>query len=463
MHKQNSMKKLVLIVLACVAGIGAQAQKFNIESALIELQRGNIVDAKNYIDEAAKNESTSNHVKMWYVKGEVYLAMAADETLSKQYPDCGVTALQSFMNCIKIDKEGRRRSYDEADEKMLQAVAPAYNYGINIFQEGSAVIENGDQTGGKAKISHAVDAWNVVLNAYDFDPNRQMETTMNLPKINILQLMADAAIKSGDNDRAFKLFNEVIASDNPVPYAYTRSALLHMELGDTAQALKVIEEGKVKFPDEKDLTTLQLMVYQSQGKEDLLTDKITEALALDPENPTLLANRANLYDNRARAAFDNLKKELEEAYKLSSAVRKEPNMTKKKALQAKVDSANQRVNTILAKIQNLDSLAIADYTKSYEIAPDQFDVVFNLGAVYFNGTLPLVEIANNLPGDANYEKNYAKLKTEWTKLFEDALVWFLKAEELEPDNDSVLQSIQQTYAQLGNQEKSMEYRDKRKQ
>ena len=452
----------MLIMLALVAGIGAQAQKFAVESALIELRNGQVADAKKYIDDASANESTSNYIKMWFVRGEVYLAIAADETLSKEYLDCGVTALQSFMNCIKLDKEGRRRSYDEAEEKMLQAVAPAYNYAINIFQEGSTLIENGDKEAGKAKISQAVDAWNVVLNAYAYDDKRQMETTMNLPKINILQLMADAAIKSGDNARAFKLFDEVIASDNPVPYAFTRSALLHMELGDTAQALKVIEKGKVQFPYEKDLTTLQLMIYQSQGKEDLLTDKITEALALDPDNPTLLANRANLFDNRARAAFDDLKKELEVAYKLNKEARKEPNAKKKKTMQAKADSANQQVNTLLLKIQHLDSLAIADYTRSYEIAPDQFDVIFNLGAVYFNGTLPLVEMANNLPSDDNYEKNYAKLKAQWTKLFEDALVWFLKAEELERDNDSVLQSIQQTYAQLGNQEKSMEYRDKRK-
>jgi|GEM_PF-2466766 len=456
------MKKLVLIILALAAGIGAQAQKFNMESALIELQRGNIADAKTFIDEAALNDATNNNVKMWYVRGEVYLAMAANEGLTKQYPDCGVIALQSFMNCIKLDKEGRRRSFEEADEKMLQAVAPAYNYGINTFQAGSTMIENGDKQGGSAMIGKAVDAWNVVLKAYEYDLSRQMETVMNLPKINILQLMADAAIKSGDNARAFKLFNEVIASDNPVPYAYTRSALLHMELGDTAAALKVIEQGKVRFPEEKDLTTLQLMIYQSQGKEDLLTDKITEALELDPGNPSLLANRANLYDNRARAAFDVLKKELEVAYKLSGQARKEPNATKKKALQAKVDSANQEVQKTLAKIQHLDSLAIADYTKSLEVDPEQFDVIFNLGAVYFNGTLPLAEIANNLPSDDNYEKNYAKLKGQWTKLFDEALIWFLKAEELERDNDSVLQSIQTTYAQLGNQEKSMEYRDKRK-
>lgn len=455
------MKKLFTTVVVLLMAFAANAQKFAIESALIELQRGTLDEAKKYIDDAAANDGTSNHIKMWYVRGEVYLAISQDANLAQKFPDAGVTALTSFINCIKLDKENRRRSYDEADEKMLQAVVPAYNYAINEYQSGMTAMDNGDATGGKAKIKAAVDAWNVVLQAYEFDETRQLETSMNLPKINIFQLMADAAIKMGDNERAFKLFNDVISSNNPVPYAYTRSALLHMELGDTAKALEVIESGKVRFPEEKDLTTLQLMIYQSQGKEDLLTDKITEALENDPENPTLLANRANLYDNRARNAVEELKKEVENGYKLGGDMRKERDAKKKAALKKEVEASNAKVETLLKKVQRLDSLAIADYKRSYESNPDQYDVLFNLGAIYFNGALPLVEIANNLPADANYEKNYAKLKKEWTAYYENALEWFLKAEELKGDDPSLLMSIQQTYAQLGNQEKSVEYKNKR--
>ncbi|MHB1277735.1 MAG: tetratricopeptide repeat protein [Bacteroidia bacterium] len=457
------MKKRMMMLVALVAALGVQAQKFNIESAIIELQRGSLTEAKDYIDQAAVNESTRDNVKMWLVRGDVYLAITADPVQKDIYANAGVVALESYINCIKKDKEAKRRSFTEADDKMLSAVAPAYNYAIVLFQEGSLLLENEDtKEEGKKRVTMAVETWNVVLTAYEYDVNNQMGTVMNLPKINILQLMADAAIKVGDYERAFKLFNDVIASGKPVPYVYTRPALLHMELGDTAKALEVIEKGKIAFPDDKDLTTLQLMIYQAQGKEELLTDKLTEALESDPGNPTLLANRGNIYDNRARVAVEDLKKELAITYQFRSDIKKEKDAKKKAELQNKMNASIAKTAQLLTKIQHLDSMAIADYKLSLEGDDSQYEVIFNLGAIYFNGALPLVELANNLPSDANYEKEYNKLKAQWTVQYEESLVWFLKAEEMKPDDDSVLMSLQQTYAQLGNETKSMEYKNKRK-
>src|SRR5688572_25382352 len=131
------MKKGMMMIVALVAALGVNAQKFNIESAIIELQRGSLTEAKEYIDQASVHESTSDNVKMWWVRGEVYLAISGDPAQKDIYPNAGVIALESFMNCIKKDKEAKRRSYSEAEDKMLQAVAPAYNYAITLFQEGS--------------------------------------------------------------------------------------------------------------------------------------------------------------------------------------------------------------------------------------------------------------------------------------------------------------------------------------
>lgn len=455
------MKKIIMtltVLITAVAGVQAQ---FNVESAIIDLRNGDLESAKNYIDEAYNDEGGKENPKGLYYRGKIYLAIAADATLKEKYPNAGVVALESYIACIKADMASKRRRWKEADEEMLQAVPAAYNYALDHYQKGSKAIEAGDKEAGKKMITEAVNAWKVLLGAYEYDSNRQMETSMNLPKINVLQLMADAAIQTGDNAVAFKLLEDVMNSDKPVPYAFTRSALLYLETGDTTKALEIVEKGKQLFPEEKDLTTIQLMVYQAQGREDALTDKITEALASDPENPTLLANRANIYDNRARAAVEELKKEVEKSYKLSGEIRKERDAKKKAELKKTQEATDARVQELLAKSQRLDSLAIEDYKKSFEVNPDQFDVVFNLGAIYFNGALPLVEIANNLPADGNYEKNYAALKARWVVKYEKALEWFLKAEEMRPDDESVLVSIQQCYAQLGNQEKSMEYKKKR--
>lgn len=457
------MKRIFITLLALVSGIAAtQAQNMNIESAILELRAGEILEAKRYIDLAAANENTANSSKMWYWKGKVYLAIAKDPALRAQAENAGVVSLESFVNCLRIDRVEKRRKFPEADDEFLEAVGPAYNFAIERYQKGTGLVEEGNLTEGNKLIGEAVLAWEQVLKAYEFDTKRQMSTVMNIPKENTLQFMADAAIKAGDNAKAFALFEEVMNSQESVPYAFTRSALLYMETGDTVKALQVIEKGQEKFSQDKDLMTLQLIIYQNQGREDLLTEKITEALQNDPENPTLLANRGNIFDNRGRAAVEALKKEVESLYELRADVKREKDPKKRAELQKTMDAKDLKVRELLAKQRQMDSLAIADYKAAYELNKDNFDVIFNLGAIYFNGALPLVEIANNLPLDANYDRDYAKIKAEWTVLYEESIVWFLKAEEIKGDDDSVLLSLQQAYAQLGNTEKSDEYRAKRK-
>lgn len=450
--------------LALSAGV-TQAQNHKIEDALSDMKYEVYEDAMIHIEEAAQNESTKNDRKMWYVRGKVFLKIAqlqTDGALAKTLDTAaGKKSLESYVNAIITDKAEKRRRYQEADEEMLQAVPYCYNYASTLYSKGLKAMDQGDEAGGKKMINEAIESWEIILKAYPYDENRQISTSLNLPEINVFQLIADASIKIGDKARAYTLLDKVMNAERPAAYAFVKSAVLRMEDGDTAKALEVIEAGKVRFPEEKDLTTLQLIIYQNQGKEDLLTDKITEALENDPENPNLLYNRGNLYDNRARNAVDELKKVIEKNYDLSSSIRKERDAKKKAGLEKELKDGKEKADALKAKAKLMDSLAIADYKKAYEVQDDNFDVIYNLGAIYFNAAVPLVEEANNLPS-REYDQKIGALKAEWTKLYEESLKWFLLAEELKPDNQNVLIGLQQVYAQLGNQEKSMEYRDKRK-
>ncbi|TNE82332.1 MAG: hypothetical protein EP332_00205 [Bacteroidetes bacterium] len=461
------MKKTILWIGALLLTVSsAVAQNRNIESAKIALRQETYEDAIYYIEEAAKNESTANDRKMWFERGRIYLTVAQlqnEKKLAKVLDaKASKKSLESFINCIVQDKAEGRRRYEEADDMLIQAAVTAYNDAIQDYNAGRTLLENGDEVGAKVKIGEAVTVWELILKAYEHDVNKQISTTYNTPEINVYQLIADASISIGDKAKAYELFGKVMNAEKPASYAFVKTAYMKLEDGDTTAALDVIEKGKVYFPEEKDLTTLQLIIYQNQGKEDLLTDKITEALKDDPENTNLLYNRGNLYDNRARRLVDNMKTKMEANYELNSKIRKERDPKKKAALQSELKASKEEVEKMMAKQQVLDSLAVADYKKAYDISGGTFDIAYNLGAVYFNSAVPLVEKANNLPSDKDYDKNYAKLKTEWLAIYEESLKWFLIAEELQPDNQNVLLGLQQVYAQMGNQEKSEEYRQKRK-
>ncbi len=460
------MKKTILWIGALLLTVSsAVAQNKNIESAIIYLRDGVYEDAIFYIEEAAKNESTANDRRMWYQRGKVYLTVAQlqnekklEKTLDRK---ASKKALESYINCIVLDKAEKRRRYEEADDELIQAAVMAYNDAIQDYNTGRNLKENGEEEAGKAKIQEAIASWELLLKAYEHDSKKQISTTYNTPEINVYQLIADASISIGDKAKAYELFGKVMQAERPASYAFVKTAYMKLEDGDTTAALDVIDEGKVYFPEEKDLTTLQLIIYQNQGKEDLLTDKITEALKDDPENTNLLYNRGNLYDNRARRMVDQMKTKMENNYELNSKIRKERDPKKKAELQEELKASKEEVDKLIAKQARLDSLAIADYKKAYEISGGTFDIAYNLGAIYFNSAVPLVEKANNLPSDKDYDKNYAKLKAEWLLLYEESLKWFLIAEELNPEDQNVLLGLQQVYAQMGNQEKSEEYRQKR--
>lgn len=456
------MKKLVLnLAFLFAVGASLQAQNMKIESASIYLRDGDLESAKKNIDEAAVFESTKNDRKMWYIRGKIYLTIATTPEHKSLDPMAPTKALESYLNCIRVDKAEKKRKFKDADDEFLNAVPACFNYGYENFQKGGNLIDEEKVEEGKLSLNEAVKAWDLVIQAYEFDANKQITKIYNLPKINILQYMADAAIKAGDKEKAIQLFEEVMADERPVTYAFARASLLHMENGDTAKALNVIERGRVKFPEDKDLTNLELMIYQNQGKIEELISKLSGAIEANPDEPTMWFHRANLYDNRARNLSEEFKVAVEKWSDANNKMKRASNPKDKEKWKQIATENDAKMTSLKTQIDDLDNKAIADYKKAVELNGDYFDAIFNLGAINFNRTVTLVEKANYLPGDANYEKNYEALKKQWVELYKEALIWFLKAEELKADDQTVLISIQQTYAQIGDEKKSAEYKSKR--
>jgi tetratricopeptide (TPR) repeat protein len=100
--------------------------------------------------------------------------------------------------------------------------------------------------------------------------------------------------------------------------------------------------------------------------------------------------------------------------------------------------------------------AEADYLKSLELKPDNFDANYNLGALYFNRG---VEFNSNAPEDfasEEYEKMILKRDAEFKK----ALGYFEKAQSIEPDDRGVLMALKNLYGQLNMMDEYMEVKKK---
>ncbi|MFM9143507.1 MAG: tetratricopeptide repeat protein [Bacteroidota bacterium] len=105
------------------------------------------------------------------------------------------------------------------------------------------------------------------------------------------------------------------------------------------------------------------------------------------------------------------------------------------------------------------AVAEADYRKALEIKPDYFDAYYNLGAMYFNSAAELANEANKIPFSKQKEYDVAIAKAK--AAFEKAQPFLEKALELSPEDSNTMVSLQQLYAQLKLNDKSLDMKKRR--
>ena len=108
------MKQIVIVLSILVSSV-AVAQKHNIVNASIALRNAKkatgdeigvlLAEAKDYIDLAYSNETTSNEAKMWNYRSKIYLQIA------QKQPEIDSEAIfkatEAHIKCLQTDKKGR--------------------------------------------------------------------------------------------------------------------------------------------------------------------------------------------------------------------------------------------------------------------------------------------------------------------------------------------------------------------
>ena len=156
---------------------------------------------------------------------------------------------------------------------------------------------------------------------------------------------------------------------------------------------------------------------------------IKESINLFPEEPWFMQNLINLYINSGQ--------EDKAIEYLDLAIAREPH----------VGQYYNSKGSILARVGRFEE-SFAAFEKAIEKEPNNALFLETLGFAY-------VELGSKLNDDAAYldAKEYAKAKVEIDKAFNNALPYFEKAYELEPDNYEYKRSLRSLYYRLGMNDK----------
>lgn len=251
-----------------------------------------IRQARGFIEEAIKAESTQGKPKTWWVRGNIYWAI-------NESKDAGLIALAGG-NPILIALE----SYSKAIE-----IDPKY--------------ENGDDCRQKSIFGYnqlAIESYNsksYADAAIYFEKLASLMTALRGKKDNSsLQYAAAAHYYSANYTKSIQLYNEVIDTDS--------TGLLHLQLfkahcgiGDTASGIDVLKKGRGLFPNYQPLLTENLNILFRQNKNAEAEELLRLAIANDPNNHTLWLAAGSTYENLGR------KEDAVGAYKKAIEINKE--------------------------------------------------------------------------------------------------------------------------------------------
>ena len=368
------MKKVVLLLFMVTSFIMLSAQNTKVQSAFSYLRSGRLDKAMENIEPAITHEKTMNDPKTWNYRGTIYIQISAsaDSNIQKLAPNSVQIAYDSYQKSIELDKD---KEFEQKNMIGLFACAEEfYNKGVKLFN--------------LKDFNNGLLAFEKTIKINNVFGKRDTLATFNA---------ALCAEYSNNRVKAKEHYLSLVRSNFNQPSIYSSLSGLYRDDKDTLKAIKTIENGRKKFPNDFQLIIDEANIYLFTGDAIKAQNALNIAIAKDSTNATVFFAVGTNYEK-------------------------------------------------IGDMQNAEKA----YNKAISLKPDYSDANYNLGALKFNNAKSLIEKADNLPlGD----KNYDILKKQASEQMNNAMPYLEKASQMQPDDDIILTALKDIYVRLNLPEK----------
>jgi tetratricopeptide (TPR) repeat protein len=372
-------------------------------------------EAKEKIDQAMKLADAQASATAWLTQGNIYSTLAQQATAMRMVnataplptDNPALTAYKAFKKCYEMaDKK-----YDKKDA--LTGIKDV-EANVNIF--GYDAYERKDFAGSYAAFAATVEGAELLKAGGEksvYETPEAMQSQLFLTGL--------TAQLAGNTDAAMPIYEKLYAAGTKESTVYQGLYAMKSAKGQEEEALKVLSEGRKKFPDDTALLFDEINAYLKQGKLDQLIGNLQEAIKKESKNVDLYVTLGNVYDN----------------------------------LQQKYTTDKDAV-----KAAEYEALAVKTYGQALELDPKNATAVYSIGAISFNKaallTQQMNDIANGEPTSANFAK-IDKINAEVKVLFSTALPHFKKAEGLNPNDKNTLIALKEIFARLDDLDMASEF------
>ncbi len=280
---------ITLLTGTLFVAVNAEAQKKNVNSAtlaykntfVMNMQKQNlegakaaIFNAKEYIDEAAKNEETANDPKMFWMKGTIYSNIYAYAKIAND-----TTILKDGKMYIETAIEAFKKGYDDG---------PKFQSDIksSIREVKMLLNDLSSQSFSKEDYTSAADLY---LNQYE------LSTAIGVLDSASLFNYALSSEKIGNYTDAAENYAKLAGLGYRATDSYILANIAYRNAKDLEKAKAVIIEGRSKYPENKDLLLQAADTYISANDPAGAESLLNEAISKDPNNKVLHLNIGLVY------------------------------------------------------------------------------------------------------------------------------------------------------------------------
>lgn len=375
-------KTAILLGLSLLIALGSFAQKNKRTSAYMYNKNGEYAKAKVAIDEAVKHEKTINDAKTWMYRGEIYynIAVSGDPEIKGLATEPEVTAYESLARAKELDV---KETY--AGEISLYLI----NLTNVFYQEAGTYFQDEDY-------AKSIKGFEYAFKIAEADGRFDTIAAFNIGMAGVLS--DNPAIASEYLQKCV----DVNFQEPRIYMFYNRSV---KQLGDTARAFAVLQQGREVFPNDLTLLLEEAQLYLETNQRDKLQASLIAAVEQDPTNENLFFLLGKTYDDKGEYTV------AEEYYK-----------------------------------------------KAAEINPGFFEAYYNIGAIYVNKAAEVQAEANDLP--LNETAKYDELTTLANTNLEKAVPYLEQSLELKPTDLPTINALKEAYARLKMNDKLQKLNEK---
>jgi tetratricopeptide (TPR) repeat protein len=263
--------KHFLMIIGCLFAFSVMGQK-EVVSAYNANKDGDYRAASTYIEQAILIDKSNTKDKTWRYRGDIYLNISRDSSLTIEYPNALRISMESYLKATELDLKGRYE--DEIKLGLAQVQIGANGKGISYYNTTS-----------------------FDLAASSFDLAAEVARTFDIVDTMAVYNAALCYEKADMTNMAIERYRDCADIKYQVPNVFLFISTLYRNSDNDEEALKVLQEARAAYPREQSLIIEELNIYLTNKDFERAKANLELAAEQDPTNEILWFSLGSVFDN----------------------------------------------------------------------------------------------------------------------------------------------------------------------